>query len=122
DMEKALPVVRAGLRNSEGLVVWISMPAVERLGVRASSLAPDLVPLLEHGEREVRVAAAEALCAMDRATKPTVTAMAALLKSEDEYERSRIAKALARLGPDAGHAVPALVHRLKAKELGKDFT
>jgi HEAT repeat protein len=120
DTAKALPIVRQGLRHDSSFVIGVATSAAERMSVRGKDAVPDLLPLLEHKDREVRIGAAHALSNMGPSAKTAVPAMAKLLKSSSR-ERFQIATALARFGPDAKEAVPALIECLNDEEIGKVF-
>jgi len=117
DMAKALPVVREGLKRKVGFGLLNSVHAVERMGNRAKETVPDLLPLLKHEDREIRIMAARALSKMGPTAKPAVPVMAQLLRENDGRQRFQISQALADMGTDAKEALPVLIDQLPNLEM-----
>ncbi|MFQ5844330.1 MAG: hypothetical protein ACE5JG_05000, partial [Planctomycetota bacterium] len=110
-------------RVQEALAALRSDAAAERLGAvaeladcgRAARAATgDLVRALADPDERVREAA-NALLA--RFGKPSVPHLAEALGHRSEATAALAARALARIGPDAAEAVPALVRELEARRL-----
>lgn len=113
DFEVVKEAIREGLRHKVPDVVQLAAWDVELLGPPAAGLVPDLTKLLEHENREVRIAAARGLSKMGAPAAKAVPAMAALLKDEDPRQRYQVTSALKEMGSHAKAAVPELITRLK---------
>lgn len=105
-----------GLKQKEEFLIYQTVTAIERIGYRAKALVPQLQPLLEHKEREIRIRAAYALCQMKEAAKPAVPKLGELLSSKDSRERLQISMAVEHLGGEAVDLLPALVKQMKTLE------
>jgi len=117
--EAAVPALREELR---GPAVAGRVGAARALGLlagRAGDARADVLAALEDPDAEVRGAAAEALVEIDAGgAGPAAAHLAARLGAADGATRLRVVRLLARIGPAAGEAVPALVGLLGDPDAG----
>jgi S1-C subfamily serine protease len=112
-----LPMLRAACKNSRepAKVREEAAKALAQLGPDARSALPDLLAMLKDSNESVRLAALAAVTAIGPQAQD-VSALSEGLSSPSTAVRERTMQALARLGPDARDAVPALKTALKDRE------
>jgi len=95
------------LRDEDAAVRWWAATGLTMLGERAAPAKAALIAALGDASPIVRVAAAEALCALDETERAMVVLIEAL-KHETPYVRLRAINALDRLGDRARPAFEAM--------------
>jgi HEAT repeat protein len=99
---------------------------LDRIGPEAKAALPDLEKLLKSDNRYERFAAATALWGVARESKTTVPVLVELLKAGDlrppgngaykSHDRPLILGVLARIGPEAREAVPAILQAIHEED------
>jgi HEAT repeat protein len=98
--------LESALADADPGVRWHAAAAFVRLGPRGAAAVPALLEAMRDAEWNVRNAAGRAL---EEAVGPEhAELLTAALATPDVETRYHVARALARLGPAAGHAVPVL--------------
>jgi HEAT repeat protein len=97
----------AGLRDAE---IDAAVAAAWALGrIDAKTAVPALVRAFKHGEGDLPYVAADVLADLAPSSNKLVTVLATALGKTDYEKRVHAARALARMGPSAALAVPALM-------------
>lgn len=103
DDAKLLPVITDALKDESGRVRRVGAEAVKRLGDRALAMAPQLFSMLERDtERNVALAALREMSVRD------LPRLVTALQNKDSSVRIFACNSLAKMGPDAKDALPAL--------------
>jgi HEAT repeat protein len=119
DVAKARPAFERAIRSRSPTVQAEVLHLASEVGERLASLAPSAVALLDSEEREVRIAAAHAVCRFGPSIKVPVKTLAARMAAGDGREKYQMAQALASLEHRAADAIPDLIRRLD--DLGNSF-
>ena len=98
-----MPSVRAAAAN-----------ALATLGTEATSACAELHQHLKDNHSDVRVACAKAVWMIQRDANASVPVLIAALQEPVSWEAALV---LARIGPSASNAVPALIERLKREKV-----
>lgn len=110
--EISLPIIEKALQNADEATTRHAMDAFAALGPAA---VPRLTDSLKY--KSVRVQAAYTLGEIGAKAAPATESLAKLLNDGDSRAATEAALALAKIGPDAKAAVPALAAALKADSL-----
>ncbi|MDX1947764.1 MAG: HEAT repeat domain-containing protein [Pirellulaceae bacterium] len=103
--EKTLPALTKGLADEDAAVRLVAAAQLRKLGAAAESAAAQLVAALEDQDVRVRDAAGEALIKIGA---PAVEPLAAKLAAGNLEARKLALACLAKLGPTAKTALPAV--------------
>ena len=95
------------------MCVAVQLLALGSIGAEAKTALPQLVPLLQDSDANVRSSAAFALGRIGAEAKIGVPQLVRLLKDSDANVRTNAAYALASIGAEAKTGVPQLVRLLK---------
>jgi HEAT repeat protein len=112
---KAVPALLTALkkekdRDNRRCMIY----ALADIGPAAKEALPDLLELLEKGDRSMRQTSASAVQAIvTTRNAETVPALVKALKDEDAEVREKVALALLNIGPNAEAAIPALEEACK---------
>src|SRR4051812_45164868 len=114
DAKLAVPALTKALRDKDLFVRRHSAFALGKTGTDAKDAISKLALATGDDKREVQYAAADALAEIGR---PALTAMLGVVKDtgKDPQVRKKVALGLAKLGPSARGAVPALTEILNGK-------
>lgn len=111
----AVPALQAALADPGEHIRGAAAFALGDMGPAAAEAAASLVDLLGEAPPLLRRHVISALGTIKAPLELTVPALAAILDDDDPETGYVASQALARIGPDAGAALPALVRALGAK-------
>jgi HEAT repeat protein len=111
--DRAWPCLRAALRSRDAYVRAGTVWYLHERADSARGATEELLPLLDDVEPGVRIVAVRALGALGASDPRTLARLQAILRDPSDGDARRAAaRALARLGPAARGATPALVAAL----------
>src|SRR5262249_57668597 len=105
--ESAAEALEASLSDADHEAATQAAWALGKIGAKAA--VPALIRAFKHGEGELPYTAAGVLVDLAPTSKSVLAALTAALGKVDYEKRVYAARALARVGPPAAAAVPALV-------------
>ncbi|MFC1805638.1 HEAT repeat domain-containing protein, partial [Planctomycetota bacterium] len=111
---KALPTLRERLADPDCAIRYWAILALNQLGADARPAADALKEALADPSADVRLAAAGALCRLDRAGE-ALQPLIALLRHKDPWVRTRAAGALCEIGEQARPVADDMKPALKDK-------
>lgn len=108
-------LLTAAEKETDDLPRGAILAALTKTGADPARTAPLLLKAVRGENADLRHAALNALLTSPANAKTAVTTVTTELQSKDNGTRQRAAQLLARLGPAAAPAVPALIERAKAE-------
>jgi HEAT repeat protein len=108
-------LLAAAEKETDDLPRGAILTALTKTGADPARTAPLLLKAVRGENAELRHAALNALLTSPTVAKTAVATLTTELQSKDKDARQRGAQLLARLGPAAAPAVPALIERAKAE-------
>jgi HEAT repeat protein len=118
EAKQVIPILLASLKDKDPKVRNSSAPLLAQIGPIPESAVPELQAALKGKDALIRVNAAEALCGLPGHIKEAIPVLLPALRNR--FQRSGAIDALAKAGPEAKDAVPALVSLLQDR--GTDYT
>jgi HEAT repeat protein len=112
--QAAVPGLTGALADKKPAVRVAAARALATMGPAAASAYPELQRCLADRNADVRVASAKAIWSIQREAREAVPVLIAALREPVSWEAALI---LARIGPTASNAVPALIERLKREKV-----
>ena len=110
----AVPGLTRALGDKASSVRAAAANALATLGPEAASACGDLHQRLRDKDSDVRVACAKAVWMIQRDADASVPVLITALREPVSWEAALV---LARIGPSASNAVPALIERLKREKV-----
>ena len=122
-MKTAVPILTEVIRDRDNEDKTNAATLLARIGPGAKAAIPDLIAMLADERFGVRFEAALALTAIEsKAAKSAVGVLIEGTKSTNNYQQHQSAKALAKIGPPANAAIPALEALFNAKYIHSRYS
>ncbi|MBV7338217.1 HEAT repeat domain-containing protein [Chloroflexi bacterium TSY] len=112
--EEVIPALLAGLHDADW---WIRLYAARLLG-KMCDLTPVTMPEWMQDDWFYRAYSANSLGRLEKPPQHVVTALIKALSDESHHVRRAGAYALAKIGPAAADAIPALLAAMKSEDVG----